>query len=50
MDRRLQGRVDPSDVLQEAYLDVARQLPAYRSKPGMPFFLWLRLRTRVRIT
>ena len=23
LDRRLQGRVDPSDVLQEAYLDVA---------------------------
>ena len=30
MDRRLQGRVDPSDVLQEAYLDVVQQLPASR--------------------
>ena len=27
LDRRLQGRVDASDVLQEAYLDVAQQLP-----------------------
>jgi hypothetical protein len=25
MDRRLQGRVDPSDVLQEAHLDAARR-------------------------
>ena len=23
LDRRLQGRVDPSDVLQEAYIDLA---------------------------
>jgi RNA polymerase sigma-70 factor (ECF subfamily) len=43
LDRRLQGRVDPSDVLQEAYLDVAEQLPHYLKKPEMPFFLWLRL-------
>jgi RNA polymerase sigma-70 factor, ECF subfamily len=43
LDRRLQGRVDPSDVLQEAYLDVAEQLPHYLGKPEMPFFLWLRL-------
>src|SRR5215471_5867927 len=26
LDRRLQGRVDPSDVIQEAYLDVSRKL------------------------
>ena len=25
MDRRLQGRIDPSDVLQDAYLDIARR-------------------------
>jgi RNA polymerase sigma-70 factor, ECF subfamily len=43
LDRRLQGRVDPSDVLQEAYLDVAQQLPHYLCKREMPFFLWLRL-------
>jgi RNA polymerase sigma-70 factor (ECF subfamily) len=43
LDRRLQGRVDPSDVLQEAYLDLARKLPDYANKPPMPFFLWLRL-------
>jgi RNA polymerase sigma-70 factor (ECF subfamily) len=49
LDRRLQGRVDPSDVLQEAYVDVAQQLPHYLGKPEMPFFLWLRLVTGQRM-
>jgi RNA polymerase sigma-70 factor (ECF subfamily) len=43
LDRRLQGRVDPSDVIQEACLDAARRLPEYHKNPAMPFFLWLRL-------
>jgi RNA polymerase sigma-70 factor, ECF subfamily len=43
LDRRLQSRVDPSDVIQEACLDAARRLPEYRNNPTMPFFLWLRL-------
>jgi RNA polymerase sigma-70 factor (ECF subfamily) len=43
MDRRLQGRVDPSDVIQEAYLEAARRLPAYlREADPMPPYLWLR--------
>ncbi len=49
MDRRLQGRVDPSDVLQEAYLDVTQQLSSYLTKPEMPFYLWLRLTTGQRL-
>ena len=43
LDRRLQGRVDPSDVIQEARLDAARRLTEYQGNPAMPFFLWLRL-------
>jgi RNA polymerase sigma-70 factor (ECF subfamily) len=43
LDRRLQGRVDPSDVLQDAYVDLAEKLPEYAARPGLPFFLWLRL-------
>jgi RNA polymerase sigma-70 factor (ECF subfamily) len=43
LDRRLQGRVDPSDVLQDACLDAVRRLPEYHQDPKMPFFLWLRL-------
>jgi RNA polymerase sigma-70 factor (ECF subfamily) len=42
MDRRLQGRLDPSDVLQEAYVDVARRAGEYQADPQMPVFLWLR--------
>lgn len=49
MDRRLQGRLDPSDVLQEAYLDVARRAPEYRTDPSMPIFLWLRWLTGQRL-
>jgi RNA polymerase sigma-70 factor (ECF subfamily) len=45
LDRRLQGRIDPSDVLQEAYVEVARCLAAYLREPSMPFFLWLRMIT-----
>ena len=43
MDRRLQGRVDPSDVLQEAYLGFARSLADYLQNPGTSLYLWLRL-------
>jgi RNA polymerase sigma-70 factor (ECF subfamily) len=49
LDRRLQGRVDPSDVIQEAYLDLARRAPEFFAKPGLPFFLWLRLLTGQRL-
>lgn len=45
LDRRLQGRVDPSDVLQEAQLEVFRRAPAYAADPRMPPFLWLRFIT-----
>ncbi len=38
MDRRLQRRVDASDVLQEAYVDLAKQLPNYANDPKLPFF------------
>jgi RNA polymerase sigma-70 factor (ECF subfamily) len=43
LDRRLQGRIDPSDVLQEAYLELSRSLGDYLRNPSMPFYLWLRL-------
>jgi RNA polymerase sigma-70 factor (ECF subfamily) len=43
LDRRLQSRVDPSDVIQEAYVEAARRLPEYAANPAMPFYLWLRL-------
>ena len=45
LDPRLQGRVDPSDVLQEAFLQAAQRLAQYLREPKMPFFLWLRFLT-----
>jgi RNA polymerase sigma-70 factor (ECF subfamily) len=49
LDRRLQGRVDPSDVLQEAYLDLAKRAEEFLAHPSLPFFLWLRLLTGQRL-
>src|SRR5262249_20458683 len=45
LDRRLQGRVDASDVIQEAFLEASVRLPEYLREPPMPFFLWLRFLT-----
>jgi RNA polymerase sigma-70 factor (ECF subfamily) len=42
LDRRLQGRIDPSDVIQEAYLEAWGRLADYLREPPMPFYLWLR--------
>jgi RNA polymerase sigma-70 factor (ECF subfamily) len=49
LSRRLSGRVDDSDVVQEAYLDVCQKLPEYVREPGMPFFLWLRHLTGLKL-
>ncbi len=49
LDRRLQGRLDPSDVLQEAYLDFSRRLPEFAREQTMPFYLWLRFLTGQRL-
>jgi RNA polymerase sigma-70 factor (ECF subfamily) len=45
LDRRLQGRIDASDVIQEAYLDASTRRAVYLKQPTMPFFLWLRFLT-----
>jgi RNA polymerase sigma-70 factor (ECF subfamily) len=51
LDRRLSGRVDASDVLQEAYLDVRKRIAEYARDPAaMPFHLWLRLVAGQRLT
>src|SRR5688500_12996049 len=47
---RLRARLDPSDVLQEAFLDVAGDLDAYLADPKLPPLLWLRLHVGRRLT
>jgi RNA polymerase sigma-70 factor, ECF subfamily len=42
LDCRLQGKIDPTDVLQEAFLDACHRLADYAANPTWPPFLWLR--------
>jgi RNA polymerase sigma-70 factor (ECF subfamily) len=42
MDQRLQGRIDPSDVIQEASLEAWQGLEDYSRDPRIPYFLWMR--------
>src|SRR6516225_6586662 len=49
LDRRLQGRVDPADVVQEAYLALRGNFSQYCADPSLPFFLWLRLEVALKL-
>ncbi|HEX4588399.1 MAG TPA: sigma-70 family RNA polymerase sigma factor [Gemmataceae bacterium] len=49
LDARLHGRVDPSDVLQDAYLEATEHLSEYLRNPVLPFFLWLRMLAGTRL-
>jgi RNA polymerase sigma-70 factor (ECF subfamily) len=42
MDARVAARLDPSDVLQEAYLDAARQIDHYLDRRDVDVYVWLR--------
>jgi RNA polymerase sigma-70 factor (ECF subfamily) len=42
LDPRLRGRVDPSDIVQEAFLAATGLLADYQRDPPLPFYLWLR--------
>lgn len=49
MDPRLGSRLDPSDVIQEAYLDATRRLNEYVLAPDVSLFIWLRSLTTQRL-
>ena len=49
MDRLLQGRVDPSDVIQEACLDAVSRADDFLKNTQMSFFTWLRYLTLWRL-
>jgi RNA polymerase sigma-70 factor, ECF subfamily len=42
LDSRLKRRIDPSDVLQEAYIELARRYPDYAAAPAVSFYTWAR--------
>ena len=42
LDDRVRGRVDSEDVLQEAYIELARRLPEYLREANVSVFIWMR--------
>ncbi|MEM7783610.1 MAG: sigma-70 family RNA polymerase sigma factor [Planctomycetota bacterium] len=42
MGTRMQQRVDPSDILQEAYLVASQRIEKNPEPPSVPFFFWIR--------
>jgi RNA polymerase sigma-70 factor (ECF subfamily) len=42
LDRRLVGRLDASDVIQETYLEALERYPEYVREPRLSPYLWLR--------
>lgn len=49
LDRKVQQRVDVSDVVQDVLIEANRRLQDYLSKTPMPFHLWLRQIAKDRI-
>jgi RNA polymerase sigma-70 factor, ECF subfamily len=43
LDQRLAGRIDPEDILQEAYLNAVQRIRHYRDDQPPSSFLWLRM-------
>jgi RNA polymerase sigma-70 factor (ECF subfamily) len=43
LDARLQSRLDASDVIQDAFVDIASRFADYARDPRIPLFLWFRL-------
>lgn len=50
LDRRLRGRLDASDVVQDAFLEASRRISEYRADRPMPLLLWLRFLVAERLT
>lgn len=49
MDRRMGGRVDASDIVQDVLVEAAGRLSDYLRDPQLPFHLWLRSLARDRM-
>ncbi len=42
LDERVRGRIDPEDVLQEAFIEGSRRLAEFLAAPNVSFYVWLR--------
>ena len=42
LDQRLRSRVDSADVLQEAYIEVAKRFREFLDHPNVSFYIWIR--------
>jgi RNA polymerase sigma-70 factor (ECF subfamily) len=49
LDRKIQRRIDVSDVVQNVLIEANRRLKTYLENPVMPFHLWIRHIARDRI-
>src|SRR6187455_1391144 len=45
LDAALRRRMDPADVVQEAWLEIVRRFGEWRAQSAIPFHVWLRLTT-----
>lgn len=49
LDKKIQNRIDVSDVVQDVLVEANRRLTRYLADPVMPFHLWLRQIAKDRI-
>jgi RNA polymerase sigma-70 factor (ECF subfamily) len=49
LDQRLAGRVDPTDILQDSFIDIIKKLPQYNQERQVPLFIWMRTIVQERI-
>ena len=49
LDPRLRARLDPSDVVQDAQMEVVRRMDDFLANRPMPFHVWLRKKTYERL-
>lgn len=46
LDRRIVGRIDPEDIVQEAWVLVSGRIADYLAAPNVSFYVWVRQITR----
>lgn len=49
MDQRVRSRIDPSDVVQDAFMEATKRIGKGTRDDRIPFFVWLRLLTLQRL-